>query len=257
MREENAINKKICSFSDTSSTTRIIPLVHPSNLQITSRGRVVFNILPSGRMGSLNNVTSYISYLPPEYLINLGKKITFIESDMEKVSASNCLFFWIVFLLVRWAEAGTYSVLAYAVSRNDIYLPNAYASASGQFIFDFSESKINKRNAKKFVFTNMLISPIIIPIFQHLTHCMTTAINKSLNILYVPHITNCSCRCGFIHWVLHWDELYTHSQPEPTNKQKHQQELQNRQQHRSRKIIQHLNMLFEPCAHQILPIERA
>lgn len=40
-------------------------------------------------MGTLNDVTSYISYLPPEYLISLGKKITFVESDMEKVSESH------------------------------------------------------------------------------------------------------------------------------------------------------------------------
>lgn len=74
------------STIDTSSTTRILPLVHPSNLQITSRGRVVFNILPSGQMdGPLNDVTSYMSFLPPEYLSSIGKKITFIESDVEKV----------------------------------------------------------------------------------------------------------------------------------------------------------------------------
>lgn len=74
-----------CKYTDTSVTNRIIPLVHPSNLQITSRGRVVFSILPSGQMNSLNDITSYISFLPPEYLNNIGKKITFIESDVEKV----------------------------------------------------------------------------------------------------------------------------------------------------------------------------
>lgn len=80
-----SISLDIFFSPDTSSTTRILPLVHPSNLQITSRGRVVFNIMPSSRMSSLNDVTSYISFLPPEYLNSLGKKITFIESDIEKV----------------------------------------------------------------------------------------------------------------------------------------------------------------------------
>lgn len=76
------------SYADTSTTNRIIPLVHPSILQITSRGRVVFRILPSGQMNSMNSITSYISFLPPEYLNNIGKKITFIESDVEKVRLS-------------------------------------------------------------------------------------------------------------------------------------------------------------------------
>lgn len=75
----------VVNVKDTSTTTRIIPLIHPSILQITSRGRVVFRILPSGQMNSLNSITSYISFLPPEYLNNIGKKITFIESDVEKV----------------------------------------------------------------------------------------------------------------------------------------------------------------------------
>lgn len=73
-------------FLDTPSTTKILPLVHPSSLQITSRGRVVFNIMPSGQMGAPNDVTSYISFLSPEYLNSIGKKITFVESDIEKVT---------------------------------------------------------------------------------------------------------------------------------------------------------------------------
>lgn len=90
-------------ITDTSSTTRILPLVHPSNLQITSRGRVVFNILRSGQMGgSLNDVTSYISFLPPEYLSSIGKKIAFIESDVEKVfifSHLSCILLFNLFSL--------------------------------------------------------------------------------------------------------------------------------------------------------------
>lgn len=39
-------------------------------------------------MNSMNSITSYISFLPPEYLNNIGKKITFIESDVEKVRLS-------------------------------------------------------------------------------------------------------------------------------------------------------------------------
>lgn len=68
------------------STSRILPLVHPSNLQITSRGRVIFNILPAGQMESLNDVTSYISFLSPEYLNGAGKMCAFVESDIEKVT---------------------------------------------------------------------------------------------------------------------------------------------------------------------------
>lgn len=71
--------------TDMPSTSRILPLVHPSNLQITSRGRVIFNILPVGQMESLNDVTSYISFLSPEYLNGVGKMCGFVEADIEKV----------------------------------------------------------------------------------------------------------------------------------------------------------------------------
>lgn len=70
---------------DIFNTNRIIPLIHPSILQITSRGRVIFSILPSGQMNSLNDITTHISFLPPEYLNNIGKKVSFNESDVEKV----------------------------------------------------------------------------------------------------------------------------------------------------------------------------
>lgn len=50
-------------------------------------------------MNSLNNITSYISFLPPEYLNNIGKKITFIESDVEKVHFIVTIYFYIVFFL--------------------------------------------------------------------------------------------------------------------------------------------------------------
>lgn len=74
-------------LTDMPSTSRILPLVHPSNLQITSRGRVIFNILPAGQMESLNDVTSYVSFLSPEYLNGAGKMCTFVESDIEKVTS--------------------------------------------------------------------------------------------------------------------------------------------------------------------------
>lgn len=81
----NRFHSLFFSVTDTPSVSRILPLVHPSNLQITSRGRVVFNALPSTQMDSFGDVTSYISFLSPEYLNSVGKKLTFVESDVEKV----------------------------------------------------------------------------------------------------------------------------------------------------------------------------
>lgn len=72
---------------DTPSTNRLLPLVNLSNLQITSRGRVVFNVIPAGQMNSDNGVTPFsdTSFLSPEYLSSVGKKTSFSESDIEKV----------------------------------------------------------------------------------------------------------------------------------------------------------------------------
>ena len=41
-------------------------------------------------MDSLNDVTSYISFLSPEYLNSINKKMTFIEADIEKVRIACC-----------------------------------------------------------------------------------------------------------------------------------------------------------------------
>uniref|UniRef100_A0A1B0DFM9 Uncharacterized protein n=1 Tax=Phlebotomus papatasi TaxID=29031 RepID=A0A1B0DFM9_PHLPP len=73
---------------DTPSTSRILPLVTPTSLQITSRGRVAFNIVPAGQtiaheLGQMAG--DAVKHLAPEFLSSMGKKITFSESDIEKV----------------------------------------------------------------------------------------------------------------------------------------------------------------------------
>lgn len=77
----------IFNFPDTPSTNRLLPLVNLTSLQITSRGRVVFNVVPAGQMNSDNGVTPFsdTSFLSPEYLNTVGKKTSFSESDIEKV----------------------------------------------------------------------------------------------------------------------------------------------------------------------------
>lgn len=79
--------KLFIKLSDTPSTNRLLPLVNLTNLQITSRGRVVFNVMPAGQMNTDNGVTPFsdTSFLSPEYLNNIGKKTSFSESDIEKV----------------------------------------------------------------------------------------------------------------------------------------------------------------------------
>lgn len=80
-------NPFFISSADTPSTNRLLPLVNLTNLQITSRGRVVFNVIPTGQMNSDNGVTPFsdTSFLSPEYLNSVGKKTSFSESDIEKV----------------------------------------------------------------------------------------------------------------------------------------------------------------------------
>ncbi|KAJ6638107.1 hypothetical protein Bhyg_10840 [Pseudolycoriella hygida] len=72
---------------DTPSTNRLLPLVNLTNLQITSRGRVVYNVIAAGQMNSDNNFASFTDtrFLSPEYLNSLGKKTSFSESDIEKM----------------------------------------------------------------------------------------------------------------------------------------------------------------------------
>ncbi|XP_053681539.1 uncharacterized protein LOC128732319 [Sabethes cyaneus] len=94
-------------LADTPSITKVRPLISPTGLQITSRGRVVFNLVsvqqplvqegtagggvppgtgggggPASGGGALLDMKSYLS---PEYVNSLGKKINFSESDVEKM----------------------------------------------------------------------------------------------------------------------------------------------------------------------------
>lgn len=101
---------KFFIFLDTPSTNRILPLVRPSSLQITSRGRVALNITTLEQMNSYHGTSStssspnhemlqnlpknseiksyseVINYLSPEYVACIGKNANFSESDIEKVS---------------------------------------------------------------------------------------------------------------------------------------------------------------------------
>lgn len=65
-----------------------MPLVNPQSLQITSRGRVVFNVMPTSQIDACHNVNIYmdtLSFLSPEFLNSIGTKQMFSESDIEKV----------------------------------------------------------------------------------------------------------------------------------------------------------------------------
>lgn len=82
-------------FTDTPSTSRILPLVTPNSLQITSRGRVAFNIIPVGQLGIYKTPTTsgdvIMDFLSPEFVQTLAtqthqRSATFSESDIEKVT---------------------------------------------------------------------------------------------------------------------------------------------------------------------------
>lgn len=47
-------------------------------------------------MESLNDVTSYISFLSPEYLNGVGKLCAFVESDIEKVTSITVFYFHLI-----------------------------------------------------------------------------------------------------------------------------------------------------------------
>lgn len=76
-------------YADTPLTSRIIPVVNPSSLQITSLGRVAFELIPIyGQMNTFSNITTtstLLNFISPEYLNSIKKNITFTESDIEKV----------------------------------------------------------------------------------------------------------------------------------------------------------------------------
>ncbi|XP_055599161.1 uncharacterized protein LOC129748529 [Uranotaenia lowii] len=86
-------------LADTPSIGKVRPLITPTGLQITSRGRVVFGIVSAaaaggnGHGGPLPKAADsqpalsgqQKAFLSPEYINCLGKKINFSESDVEKM----------------------------------------------------------------------------------------------------------------------------------------------------------------------------
>ncbi|XP_055377864.1 uncharacterized protein LOC129609770 [Condylostylus longicornis] len=81
-------------LSDTPSTTKVLPLVKASTIQITSRGRIVFRLTSTSQYCCPPNEAlthseskhfDITSHLSPEYLNSIGKKITFLETDVEKM----------------------------------------------------------------------------------------------------------------------------------------------------------------------------
>ncbi|XP_041780175.1 uncharacterized protein LOC121597901 [Anopheles merus] len=90
-------------LGETPSISKVRPLITPASLQISSRGRVVFSIVPAtggvsgqqqqqqqheqGRDASAapDFGTSEEPFLSPEYINSLGKNVQFSESDVEKM----------------------------------------------------------------------------------------------------------------------------------------------------------------------------
>uniref|UniRef100_A0A182TQR1 Uncharacterized protein n=1 Tax=Anopheles melas TaxID=34690 RepID=A0A182TQR1_9DIPT len=84
---------------ETPSISKVRPLITPASLQISSRGRVVFSIVPATGVGGQQQQheqgqnasappdfgTSEEPFLSPEYINSLGKNVQFSESDVEKV----------------------------------------------------------------------------------------------------------------------------------------------------------------------------
>uniref|UniRef100_A0A8W7PVH9 KIND domain-containing protein n=1 Tax=Anopheles coluzzii TaxID=1518534 RepID=A0A8W7PVH9_ANOCL len=85
-------------LGETPSISKVRPLITPASLQISSRGRVVFSIVPAtGGVGGQQHEqgrdagaapdydTSEEPFLSPEYINSLGKNVQFSESDVEKM----------------------------------------------------------------------------------------------------------------------------------------------------------------------------
>ncbi|XP_049289763.1 uncharacterized protein LOC125767322 isoform X2 [Anopheles funestus] len=82
-------------LGETPSISKVRPLITPASLQVSSRGRVVFSIVPA--TGGQQHQTHETSagqeapdateepFLSPEYINSLGKTIQFSESDVEKM----------------------------------------------------------------------------------------------------------------------------------------------------------------------------
>ncbi|XP_035919453.1 uncharacterized protein LOC118517435 isoform X2 [Anopheles stephensi] len=80
-------------LGETPSISKVRPLITPASLQISSRGRVVFSIVPATTGGQQQqqqhqqdalDITEE-PFLSPEYINSLGKTIQFSESDVEKM----------------------------------------------------------------------------------------------------------------------------------------------------------------------------
>lgn len=101
---------------DTPSTNRILPLVTANSLQITSRGRVAFNIVPVSQLGkyklqqqhqqtsSMNSGGEQpnhviMDFLSPEFVQSIGQRATFSESDIEKVRKTIEQNLWFILVL--------------------------------------------------------------------------------------------------------------------------------------------------------------
>uniref|UniRef100_A0A182W496 Uncharacterized protein n=1 Tax=Anopheles minimus TaxID=112268 RepID=A0A182W496_9DIPT len=85
---------------ETPSISKVRPLITPASLQISSRGRVVFSIVPATggqhqqqhhhqtrepSAGQEAPDATEEPFLSPEYINSLGKTIQFSESDVEKM----------------------------------------------------------------------------------------------------------------------------------------------------------------------------
>ncbi|XP_050099570.1 uncharacterized protein LOC126579900 [Anopheles aquasalis] len=78
-------------LGDAPSIAKVQPLITPTSLQLSSRGRVVFSIFPayhapSSSSGTDQNVAEeLLQYLSPEYHNSRSKHLQFNESDVEKM----------------------------------------------------------------------------------------------------------------------------------------------------------------------------
>lgn len=69
-------------FPDAPSINRVLPVVTPNNLYISSRGRVVFGLLTVDKY--TKDMEEYLSDEFRQFIA--GKQVKFTESDIEKVS---------------------------------------------------------------------------------------------------------------------------------------------------------------------------
>lgn len=75
-------------ITDTPSPARILPLIDVDSLRITSRGHVVYKLNTTAQLKSGQDVficDTVTASLSPEFLNNVNNKISFTESDIEKV----------------------------------------------------------------------------------------------------------------------------------------------------------------------------